>query len=207
LLLQAEREELCSYGRLIVETGLVVGTSGNLSVRKDNLVAVTASGAHLERMEPRDCTVVDLDGHLVDGDRPPSSEAPLHLSLYNSSDAAAIVHTHAVFSATVATTLPALPAIHYNVLLLGGHDVRVARYATYGTDELAASVTQALAGGRTAALMANHGGVTLGSSLAEAFERTRVLEWLCEVYVRSLSIGTPRILTPAELDAVAARMA
>ncbi|WP_346012140.1 class II aldolase/adducin family protein [Streptomyces sp. SID3343] len=208
VLLEDERRELCEFGRLIVESGLVVGSSGNLSVRRGRLIAVTPSGAPLERMTPDDCVVVDLSGTVVEGTRAPSSETPMHLALYEADpDAGAVVHTHAVFGAVVATTLPVLPAIHYNVLLLGGHDVRVAPYATYGTRELAAAVREAVAGGRSAALLANHGGVTVGRDLTQAYDRTRVLEWLCEVYVRSLAVGTPNILTAAELAAVERRMA
>lgn len=208
MLLEDERRELCAFGRRIVEGGLVVGASGNLSARSGSLVAVTPSGAPLERITPDDCVVVDLAGAVVEGARKPSSETPMHLALYESDPAAgAVVHTHAVFGAVVATTLPVLPAIHYNVLLLGGHDVRVAPYATYGTPELAASVRAALAGGRSGALLANHGGVTLGRDLTEAYDRTRILEWLCEVYVRALGVGTPNVLTAAELAAVERRMA
>ena len=207
VLLADERSKLCEFGRRAVEDRLVVGSSGNLSVRDGSLVAVTPSGAPLERLTPEDCVVVDLTGTVVEGVREPSSETPMHLALYDADpDAGAIVHTHAVFGAVVATTSTLLPAIHYNVLLLGGHDVRVAPYETYGTPELAAAVREAFAGGRSAALLANHGGVTVGADPAEAYERTRILEWLCEVYVRSLGVGTPRLLTAAELAAVERRM-
>jgi L-fuculose-phosphate aldolase len=207
VLLEDERRELCEFGHRIVESGLVVGSSGNLSVRQGPLVAVTPTGVALDRMTPDDCVIVDLAGNVVEGIRAPSSETPMHIALYEGGpNVGAVVHTHAVFGAVVATTLPVLPAIHYNVLLLGGPDVRVAPYATYGTPELAGAVRDAVAGGRSAALLANHGGVTIGRDLTEAYDRTRVLEWLCEVYVRSLAIGAPTILTAAELAAVQRRM-
>ncbi|WP_340137763.1 class II aldolase/adducin family protein [Bailinhaonella thermotolerans] len=199
------REELCAHGRRVVETGLVLGTSGNLSARSGDLVAVTPAGAALDRLAPADCPVLDLAGHVVDGDAQPSSETPMHLAVYAATDAGAIVHTHSTFGTVVATTLTELPPIHYNTLLLGGV-VRVAPYRTYGTAELAAAVRAALEG-RSAALLANHGGVTIGRDLAEAFERARLLEWLCEVYVRARAIGEPRALTAEELDAVLQRMA
>ncbi|NUW36430.1 class II aldolase/adducin family protein [Nonomuraea sp. SMC257] len=197
------REQLCAYGRRAVELGLVIGTSGNLSVRQGDLVAVTPSGVALDRLTPEMCPVVDMDGHLVEGDLQPSSETPMHLAVYASTAAQAVVHTHSVFGAVVATTMTDLPPIHYNALLLGG-TVRVAPYATYGTPELAANVRAAL-DGRQAALMANHGGVTIGATLEQAFEATRLLEWLCEVYVRALGVGRPAVLTPEQLDAVVER--
>ncbi|HLU72367.1 MAG TPA: class II aldolase/adducin family protein [Nonomuraea sp.] len=197
------REQLCAYGRRAVELGLVIGTSGNLSVRDGERVVVTPSGVALDRLTPEQCPVVDLDGYLLEGDLLPSSETPMHLAIYRATGAQAVVHTHSVFSTVVATTMTELPPVHYNALLLGGV-VKVAEYATYGTDELAANVRAALEGKR-AALMANHGGVTVGATLEEAFEATRLLEWLCEVYVRGLSVGTPTVLTEEQLAAVVER--
>lgn len=197
------REQLCEYGRRAVELGLVIGTSGNLSVRQNDLVAVTPSGAALDRLTPEMCPIVDVEGHLVEGELQPSSETPMHLAVYRTTVAQAVVHTHSVFGTVVATTMTELPPIHYNTLLLGGV-VKVAPYATYGTPELAANVRAALEG-RRAALMANHGGVTIGATLEEAFEATRLLEWLCEVYVRALGVGTPNVLTAEQLDAVVER--
>lgn len=207
MLMEEARAELCAYGRRAIEERYVVGSSGNLSVRDGDLVAVTPTGVPLDRMAPGDCPVVDLAGKVVEGAHAPSSETPMHLALYEAApDARAIVHTHSVFGAVVSTTRTALPAIHYNVLLFGGHDVRVADYATYGTPELARNVRAALHGGRQAALLANHGGVTLGADLDEAFERTRILEWLCEVYVRACGMGGPRLLSADELADVERRM-
>ncbi|MFB4277045.1 class II aldolase/adducin family protein [Nonomuraea sp. MTCD27] len=197
------REQLCEYGRRAVDLGLVIGTSGNLSVREGDLVAVTPSGVALDRLTPEMCPVVDVAGHLVEGDLQPSSETPMHLAVYGTTDARAIVHTHSVFGTVVATTMTELPPVHYNALMLGGV-VKVAEYATYGTPELAANVRAALEGKR-AALMANHGGVTIGGTLEEAFELTRLLEWLCEVYVRGLGVGKPTVLTDEQLAAVVDR--
>ncbi|MGN9784096.1 class II aldolase/adducin family protein [Nonomuraea sp. ZG12] len=197
------REQLCEYGRRAVELGLVIGTSGNLSVRDGDRVAVTPSGAALDRLTPEMCPVVDTDGYLLEGELQPSSETPMHLAVYAATGAQAVVHTHSVFGTVVATTMTELPPVHYNALLLGGV-VKVAEYATYGTAELAANVRAALAG-KQAALMANHGGVTVGATLEQAFEATRLLEWLCEVYVRGLSVGKPAILTDEQLAAVVER--
>ncbi|WP_271223575.1 class II aldolase/adducin family protein [Streptosporangium carneum] len=203
MLLAEQRQLLCEHGRRAVETGLVIGTSGNLSVRLGDLVAVTPGGVALDRLEPEACPVVDVEGHLVEGELQPSSETPMHLAVYAATGAGAVVHTHSVFGAVVATTMTELPPIHYNTMLLGG-TVRVAEYATYGTSELAANVEAALRD-RRAALLANHGGVTIGDDLPQAFEATRLLEWLCEVYVRARAVGEPRVLTEEQLSAVVLR--
>ncbi|MFD0684673.1 class II aldolase/adducin family protein [Actinomadura fibrosa] len=204
MLLEDERTALCRIGTRLAETGLVTGASGNISVRAGDLVAVTPGGMMLDRMEPADCPVVDVAGRLVDGERAPSSETPMHLALYEATPGTAIVHTHSTYGAVVASTMTELPPIHYNTLLLGGV-VRVAEYATYGTPELAENVRKAMEGGKRAALMANHGGVAIGRDLDEAFENARLLEWLCGVYVRAKTIGEPRILTDEELARVVER--
>ncbi|MGW4643685.1 class II aldolase/adducin family protein [Sphaerisporangium sp. NPDC004334] len=201
--LARERERLCDIGRRMVETGLVLGTSGNISVRDGDLVAVSPGGVALDRLTPESCPVLDMSGQVVEGGRKPSSEVPMHLALYESTGAAAIVHTHSQNAVVVSATMSELPAIHYNVMLLGG-PVRVAPYATYGTPELAGNVRAALEG-RLAALMANHGAVAVGADLEQALEAARLLEWLCAVYVQARTIGEPRILSAAELAAVVER--
>jgi L-fuculose-phosphate aldolase len=204
MLLWDERRELCEIGRKMVDTGLVLGASGNISVRRGDLVAVSPTGMRLERMSPEDCPVIDLKGGAVEGGLAPSSETPMHLAIYEATGAPAIVHTHSTYGTVVATTMTELPPIHYNTLMLGGI-VKVAEYATYGTPELADNVRMAMAGGMRAALMGNHGGVTIGNDLEEAFENARLLEWLCGVYVRARSIGEPRILTEEQLRKVVER--
>ncbi|ACY97449.1 class II aldolase/adducin family protein [Thermomonospora curvata DSM 43183] len=204
MLLEDERRELCEIGRKMVDTGLVLGAAGNISVRRGDLVAVSPAGMRLERMTPADCPVIDLTGAVVEGEREPSSETPMHLAVYEATGAPAIVHTHSTYAAVVATTLTELPPLHYNTLLLGGI-VKVAEYATYGTPELAANVRKAMDGGMRAALMANHGGVTIGADLEDAFENARLLEWLCGLYVRAKSIGEPRVLTSEQLRRVTER--
>lgn len=203
--LAGERERLCEIGRRMVGGGLVLGTSGNISVRRGDLVAVSPAGVALDRLTPGDCPVVDLEGKPLEGARRPSSEVPMHLAVYESTDASAVVHTHSRYAVVVATTMTELPPIHYNTLLLGGL-VRVAPYATYGTPELAAHVRAALSG-RQAALMANHGAVTIGADLDQALDRADLLEWLCGVYVQAKMIGEPRVLTEEELTAVIERAA
>jgi L-fuculose-phosphate aldolase len=201
--LAAARREVAECGRRMIADGLVLGTAGNVSMRVGELVAVSPSGMAYDRIEPADVAVVDLDGNRVDGPHAPSSETPMHLGVYATTGATAVVHHHGLHSAAVSTVLDELPALHYYVLQLGG-PVRVARYATYGTPELARSVHAALQG-RTAALMQNHGAVAHGDTLDQAYDRARLLEWLCTLHVTATGMGTPRVLTGDELAAVARR--
>jgi L-fuculose-phosphate aldolase len=202
-LLEQARAAVAACGRRLVRTGLVVGSAGNVSARVGDQIAITPSGVPYDRIEPADVCVINMAGRPLDGPDRPSSETPMHLSVYDSTDAAAIVHHHGVHSTAVSTVLDELPAIHYATTQLGG-TIRVAGYETYGTRELARSVHAAL-GDRTGALIQNHGAVAYGRSLDEAFDRAQLLEWLCEVYSRASALGTPRILSAAELDAVVRR--
>jgi len=181
------------------------GPAGNVSARIGDLVAVTPTGARLSRLRAEHVAIVDLDGTLVDGPLAPTSELPLHLAVYRRFDAGAVVHTHPPMATAVACVADELPCFHYTMLGLGGA-IRVAPYATFGTDDLAASVAEAL-DGRSAALMASHGAVTYGDDLQAAIDATELLEWACGVYVHACSCGTPRELAQADRLAVAQALA
>jgi L-fuculose-phosphate aldolase len=203
----AARATLVEGARVIAERGLVVGSAGNLSVRSGDAVLITPRGALLEAIDPRDCVAIAMrDGAVGDGhasDSRPSSESALHRSIYDATDAGAIVHTHSHYATVLSTLVDELPAVHYAIAAFGG-PVRVARYETFGTDELAAAVTEALAG-RTAALMANHGAVVTGRDIEHAVAMALQLEWLASVHYHAMVAGTPTILSEAELDAVRQR--
>jgi L-fuculose-phosphate aldolase len=194
------RSAVAAASRRLAAEGLLIGTSGNVSVRVEGHVAATATGADLSRVTPAEVTVVDLTGRVVAGDLEPTSEIDLHLGVYARHDALAVVHTHAPAATALSCVLDELPCIHYQQLMLGG-TVHVAPYATFGTPELAASVVEALTG-RSAALMANHGSVTTGASLDKAVENALLLEWLCTVYRSASAIGEPRVLDDEQQAAV-----
>jgi L-fuculose-phosphate aldolase len=199
--LEAEREQVATASRRLAEEGLVIGTAGNVSVRSDELVAVSGTGAVLAEIEPEQVTVVDLDGEVVDGEVRPTSEIELHLGVYRRYNAGAVVHTHSPMATALACVLEnELPCVHYHLLMLGGN-VPIAPYATFGTPELATGVLDALEG-RTAALMANHCAITYGHDLDAAVEASLLLEWGCTIYWRASMIGTPRVMDEEQRAAV-----
>lgn len=185
--------------------GLVVGTSGNLSLRSGEHVAITPSGLDYDELRPELVSVVDLDGAQVDSELAPSSELPMHLAVYERTDAGAVVHTHSPYATTLAVAGAELPAVHYLVAELGG-PVRVAPYATFGTEELAANMTSGLEG-RFATLLAHHGTITIGDTLERAYGRSVTLEWLCALYHRALAHGEPPTLPLDEVERVRELMA
>jgi L-fuculose-phosphate aldolase len=199
-MLEREREQVAAASRRLAAEGLVLGTAGNLSARDGDRVAVTPTGATLAELEPEQVTVVDLDGNVLDGELEPTSELGLHLGVFRRYEPGAVVHTHAPMATALSCVLEELPCVHYQMLLLGG-SVRVARYATFGTPELAASVIEALEG-RTAALMANHGSIAHGADLDTAVEASLLLEWACTVYWRASMIGSPSVLDEEQQQAV-----
>ncbi|MER6049096.1 class II aldolase/adducin family protein [Streptomyces sp. BHT-5-2] len=198
--------ELVATARRTAADGLVVGTSGNVSVRVRDLILVTPSGIPYDRLGPADLTGVDIEGRPIVGRLRPTSELPLHLAVYRHTPATAVVHTHAPHATAVSTLVPELPPVHYMTAALGG-PVRVAPYALYGSDELAAHMLEALRD-RTAALLRNHGTVAYGDSLAQALERTAQLEWMCRVWLLAAAVPghTPGLLSPAQLDAAGERL-
>ncbi|MEU6386878.1 class II aldolase/adducin family protein [Streptomyces bauhiniae] len=199
-------DELVATARRTVADGLVVGTSGNVSVRVGDTVLVTPSGVPYDRLTPADVTGVDLAGRQVLGTLVPTSELPMHLAVYRTTGARAIVHTHAVHATAVSTLVTELPAIHYMTGALGG-PVRVAPYAPYGTPELAAHVLRAL-DGRSGCLLRNHGTLTHGDTLDRAYDRTAQLEWMCRVWLTASSVPglSPSLLSEAELAEAGERL-
>jgi L-fuculose-phosphate aldolase len=196
--LESEKEAVAAAARELASEGLVLGTAGNVSVRRDELIAITPTGAVLGALKATDVVVIDADGALVDGDRAPTSELALHLGAYRRFDVGAVVHTHAPVASALSCVLDELPVVHYQMIALGG-SVHVAPYATFGSDELAELTLDAL-DGRQAALMSNHGAVTIGADLAAAIEHSRLLEWAATVWWRAAALGTPRVLTQEQIE-------
>jgi L-fuculose-phosphate aldolase len=192
--------ELVEACHALAAAGLVVGTSGNVSVRDGDRVSLSPKGVALGELTADDIAVVDVAGRVLTG--APTSELELHLAIYRRCDAGAIVHTHAPRATAVACVVDELPVIHYQLLAMGGA-IRVAPFAAFGTAELASAVTDAL-DARRAALLANHGAVTYAATLAEAVERAVALEWACGVYLDAARIGTSRVLDDQQQAAVRA---
>jgi L-fuculose-phosphate aldolase len=205
--LTSARAELVRYGERLLADGLSVGSAGNLSVRAGDTVAITPSGIPYPDMRAADICLVTPSGDQLAGDhagRPvtPSSETPMHLAIYAATSAAAVVHTHSPEVVALSASRQELPAIHYAITALGG-PVRVAPYQRFGSGQLAAAAVAAL-DGRRAVILRNHGAVSYGADLAQAYHRALLLEWLARTYRLALAYGEPAVLSEAELDEVAA---
>lgn len=193
----------------MISSGLVKGTSGNVSARTpDNTVLVTPSGLDYAELGPEDVVLVDMNGDFLDGPWKPSTETPMHTGIYRARPrVGGIVHTHARFATTLACLHLEIPPLHYMLVTLSDEGkVPLAAYATYGTEDLARNAAEALGEAHHACLLENHGAITVGDTAAEAYSRTEVLEEMAELYYRARLAGEPAILGPEQLAEVAAKI-
>ncbi|HEY5300844.1 MAG TPA: class II aldolase/adducin family protein, partial [Acetobacteraceae bacterium] len=117
----------------------------------------------------------------------------------------AVVHSHPTFCTTLAIARRNIPACHYMVAAFGGPDVRCADYATFGTQELSDHALRALEG-RNACLLANHGMIACGPTLARAMWLAVELEAIARQYYHSLLIGGPHLLSDAQIAETARKL-
>ncbi len=188
--------------------GFCPSKSGNVSARTEAGFLITPSGLPYAQTTPADLIELSLDGAVLSGARKPSSEWPFHAAIYRARpEAQAIVHTHSPRATALSCTRRGIPAFHYMIALCGGADIRCADYATFGTPELAENAVRALEG-RKAVLLANHGVIALGASLAGAHQIVAEVENLAGQYLDILAAGLdPVILDEAEMARVSAKFA
>lgn len=206
-LLKEARKQLVEYGKKLIDSGLTVGTGGNISIfdEESGYMAITPSGIDYYKLQEEDIVIMDLEGNTIEGTLKPSSEYQMHSIVYqNRPEARAMIHTHALYSTTVSCLREDLPAIDYLVAHGGGKDVRCAEYAPYGTLELAEKAIKAMEG-RKAVLLANHGINVLGESIEDAFAVTEQIEFCARLYWQAKAVGTPVILSDEEMDNMVTR--
>lgn len=198
------RRELVEIARQLNAGGLgTIGSrSGNLSVRLKGGLLITPTGVSYQAMRSRDLVELDAEGAPKAGQLLPSSEWRFHRDVYRSRpEAQAIVHAHPRFATALACLRRSIPAFHYMVAAAGGADIRCAEYATFGTAELSRHALAALED-RRACLLANHGLIAFGETLAQALALASEVEHLAAQYCQALQIGEPAILDAAEMDRV-----
>ena len=198
--IEAARRDLVTYGVRLLTDRLALGTSGNLSVRVCDLIAITPSSISYLETTVEDICVMTLDGEQVAGRAAVSSEWPMHSGIYLATDSTSVVHTHSEELVALSLVRDELPAVHYNIVAFG-HTVPVLGYTRFGSDGLA-SATVAVMQDHNAAILQNHGAVVRGKTLAQTYEHALLLEWLARVYRKSLDYGSPRILSDSELGEV-----
>jgi L-fuculose-phosphate aldolase len=164
---------------------LVIGSSGNASYRIEGMdqVAITPSSVDYSCMNPEDIMIINMDGDIIEGDRNPSIEHPLHLAIYKARpDINGIVHTHCMYASAMAVLHEPLPPIVDEFVIRLGGQVEVAKYGMPGSEELARNVVEAL-GPRNAVFLANHGALSCGASIDIALHNALLLERVAHIYL------------------------
>ncbi len=191
------RRALVGAYREVVDLGLTELSSGNLSVRFGDGMLISPTGASGESISEDSLVYIGSEDSWDPGQKP-SSEWQLHARIYRGSAATqAVVHTHSDYCVAVACHSKPLPGFHYMVGAFGGDDVPCVPYNTFGSDELARDVADALKT-RSACLMSNHGATARGGNLSAAVKLAHRLEISCRHYVLARALGEPRHLTPEE---------
>ena len=193
----AARKALVAAYREVVDLGLTELSSGNLSARFGDGMLISPTGASGDSLFEESLVYIGPDDSWEEGQKP-SSEWQLHARIYRGSTATqAVVHTHSDYCVAVACHCKPLPGFHYMVGAFGGDDVPCVPYNTFGSDELARDVAEALMT-RSACLMSNHGATARGGSLSAAVKLAHRLEISCRHYILARVLGEPRHLTPEQ---------
>lgn len=196
------RAEVVGTMKRLDARGLNRGTSGNVSVRVAGGMLISPSGVVPDRLDPSLIVHVTDAGHWDPAGPRPSSEWRMHLDILSGrTEANAVVHCHSRHATILACAGRDIPALHYMVAVAGGACVPLAPYATFGTSELAKGIVKTLDGYR-ACLMANHGQIAIGRTLAEALAIADEVEEQAAVYCGTLAMGGPVLLPDEEMERI-----
>jgi L-fuculose-phosphate aldolase len=195
------RRELARFSKQISRLGFAPGTCGNLSVRLDRQrLLVTPTGVSKALVKAEDMVVVDLHGRLLAGSRQVTSEMSMHLAIYqHRQDVGAVVHSHPPIATAFACSGRGLEEMLCQEAVMTLGIVPLASYATTGTDEVARSL-RPLIGHHDAILLANHGAVSFGQNLLEAFQRMETVEHLAHIALVTHQLGTPQPLNSKQVE-------
>ena len=189
------KAEIIKYSKMLNSRKLSALRSGNISVKYNDGFLITPSGKKYSSLKSKDIVYVSLEGKFDKKKGIPSSEWKFHQDIYkNKKEAKAIIHAHSTNATAVSTHKRGIPAFHYMVAMAGGHDIKCAKYATYGTRELSKNILKALKL-RKACLISNHGQIAFEENLPKAFELAEEVENLSLQYITSLKLGKPKILS------------
>jgi len=196
------KAEIIKYSKMLNSRKLSALRSGNISVKYNDGFLITPSGKKYSSLKIKDIVYVSLEGKFDKKKGIPSSEWKFHQDIYlNKKEAKAIVHTHSTNATAIASHNKGIPSFHYMVSMAGGHDIKCAKYATYGTRELSKNILKALKS-RKACLISNHGQIVFEENLPKAFELAEEVENISLQYITSLKLGKPKILSLEEMKKV-----
>ncbi|WP_102026654.1 class II aldolase/adducin family protein [Salirhabdus sp. Marseille-P4669] len=192
-------EQLKQYANKIVDTGLVVGAGGNLSMRDGNIMYLSPSGFDLKEIEDHQWVRVHIETGEVLDDLKPSSEILMHLECFRKRpDITAVLHAHPSYSVGVSSTGQTIPPLFpdYPAMV---KSVAYLEYMIPTTHVLADAVAEVIEE-NDVVVMRNHGVLTVGKTMKEAFFFMQLVEESAKVFTISRTVGNPRILTDEEVE-------
>lgn len=195
------REQIVRYGRALHERAFVAATDGNLSVRLDkNRIPATPTCMSKGEMRPADLVIVDREGRLLAGRRRVSSEIAMHLLIYRlRPEVNGIVHAHPPTATGFAAAGVALNQPLVCEVVIGLGSIPLAKYGTPGTPELTDALAP-LVPNYDALLMSNHGVVTYGTDLSQAFMKMETVEHFARIALVTHQLGRQQPLAGADLE-------
>jgi len=201
--IESAKADLLLYGRKIAERMLVVGPGGNTSVRAGDAIVLKASGAAYEDCTEDDFVPVDFrTGDVIDSARRPTCEIYMHLTCFvQRPDVNAVVHTHPPIATGLAIAGETIPPIYPDLIALVGAEIPVLPYIVPGGKKLADAVAAVIAD-HNAVLLGNHGLLTVGANLREAYFRNLLIEEAAKTWLAAKAAGVPYVLTPEEVHEV-----
>ena len=196
------KKELVEYGKRIIQRGLVVGPGGNISIRYEDTIYLSPSGFAFDEVTEDLLVGVNLyTEDIVEGNLKPTCEIAMHLGCYRvRPDIRAIIHTHPPLATGVVSAGVKLRPLTAELVALVG-SIPILDYILPSTKELADAVSKAIKD-HNAVLMINHGCLTVGANLREAFYRTEIIEDSARLLIAAMTVGKPRFLTPEEEEAI-----
>lgn len=196
-------EDLCQVCTLLYQRGYVASNDGNVSVRAgEGQILVTPSGVSKGRLTPDMLVLCDLEGRVLEGNRHPSSETPMHLLLYRERpDVGAVVHAHPAAATAFAACRRPLDVPYLTEVVSGLGPIPVAPYALPSTPEVPESI-RPFVRDHKGVLLANHGALTWGSDLWSAFDRMEQLEHTAKIYCNIALLGAGVPLTEGQVEAL-----
>ena len=192
------KKEIINASKYLLQLQFNIGSEGNISYRQKNEIYITPSGIKTSNLEPKDISKVDLNGKVLNKNKP-SSEILLHSWIYrNHKDIRAVVHSHSKWASILSCMRISIPSFHYMVAEFGGNNIKCSKYATFGTEKLSKYVNKVLHK-RKGCLIANHGQVTIGDNLEEAVDLSIALEKLSEQFYYLLITKQTKLLSNEEM--------
>ncbi len=191
--IQQAKAEVLHTAKQAFSSGLMAGTSGNLSIcdPEQQCIIITPSGYPYDQMTTDDLVVIDWHGTTLDGFRTPSSEWRMHSEIYQAlPECRAIVHTHSPYATAFAVLRQPIPCTLVEMQLFLGGQIDVADYAVQGSAAVGQNCIPILSH-KPVCLLANHGVVTTGQSLSQAYTNSLYVEDSAQITLLARSIGMP----------------